>query len=1690
MATISMDDVVGVEDAATTGPEVKNRIPVSEVVGVSDSKQGKFIPISEVETHTPDNTSALAQISRGSKALSEDASFDPTAFYIQNEDALAYEPQAINTLAEVYRDKKLSASGIAKAALKTGAETVISAPRIVKKAAEAGIQLAKEGALIQARPGGIFGDASPATKKTVSELVNAAELNTANYAKLGTQLVDKVQDIRAADKTGIGEFLTGSKPKAPELSDWRERLLASAEFSRSAKNAEEGKGKFAYYFYASPEDLEKQGVKVDPKNIQDLSWVSDPLLLTGAGAGFKVATAEGKIVAEAATKTAGEAFIQSAKEAVQKAAATSLEKFGQQATKAGEALGSPAGRVASAAGGYAVGGGPAGLIAPETLKVVGKGAQVASEFVSGARKLPSFVTKPASVLGELASAPIDALKNPVPLGLASGARSDEEAGGVLGSVGAFSVIGKAAGLAKKGATSAAKAGAEQLAFKRFSEVDRNPVAPFDYGSDSVLDQAHKEALSALQQSDPKSANRLNFFRAVLPDKAELYLLPPDQFSKQVASALGVEGNFTEPGFVHRMPDGKVRVYLNQNATALGHEVGHAVELLMPSSEREAFKQSILDAYTPEQIQEFGAYYDSLLTGESSKPQQLGVNQDRIVNEMMAEVLSKALNAEKLDGVPPTVGTIATKFLTRLAEDVGLYEPGVGKTKEEGGSDLGVKPSAKAADAGIAGVEPNVGRLLKQTALAEPLPGDAPPVIQPATATPTPTTAPKKNLRVTPTEQAGGDVVKDISGASEAEAAIKNNPTLYKPEHAKVFSDVNAVLQRPQGEVAPIRIDYESVKSEGTGNEAKLRKAEQAEAYEKEQTLAQIPEDLRESVDKLTIPYRWTTRKGKNGKPDNVNLLAVSVDKVLSNARKIVELAKDNPEAAQLVSERYDSKDGKLTEAGWRQFISDFQAFGRNQANGLAGDGSKIVRPPGYTGLIPPENQTYRPTMLPKPQADFINAALGIVPPETNKTPPGFGGRPAEVFPNVQAAKLAEASGRPVIRPAATARPGKEVYTQGGADIPVAELNPFRDAMARTGIDLTKNNLFQATEELNLQNIKSVKSEPQSGFRAISTDASRAGFMPRAERAHFMPDTSKAKVADEVVRKIASEYNEKNKVGKTLFKGYEPIREDRAKAIADAYGKAEDAAESPEVKDAYSALAAEVKGQWDAIKDAGFKLEPWAKEGQPYKNSAEMAADVKENKRLYFFPTEEGFGASKPGEFENANPMLDESGVKVNGKPLLVNDLFRAVHDFFGHAKEGYEFGPRGEYNAYLAHSRMFSDPAVRALASETLGQNSWVNFGEHLRRPDGSLPERGDSDYVKPQDRPFAEQKAFLFPDELIKEATPGFGNTDASFMPTMAEYEARKAAPKPVIRALPQKPTGSPAGTIQLQRKEALPDSVGEPLRLIRYSSRPNEKVADPANFGKGAATSIDKRGDNKTFWFLEGSKTGGDSAIVATPGKDVYGARVDGKSIYDSLGDDPLEWASKVNRTVADGDVKRAGYSGVKTKSADGRDVVLLFEPVNQVDLGRLKKPALKAVNPGDVRFMPRVEKFEKPIEDFGYDDENDGYFYHVTTKDRLPNIEKSGKLSPGKKGNFPGAAARLNSKGNVFVTEKRGVQFWIDRLSEQVEASRDLSEDQQGIDFLTVLKIPKSAVKNPKPDSALESGGKNRDYFTSEDIVLPED
>lgn len=194
-------------------------------------------------------------------------------------------------------------------------------------------------------------------------------------------------------------------------------------------------------------------------------------------------------------------------------------------------------------------------------------------------------------------------------------------------------------------------------------------------------------------------------------------------------------------------------------------------------------------------------------------------------------------------------------------------------------------------------------------------------------------------------------------------------------------------------------------------------------------------------------------------------------------------------------------------------------------------------------------------------------------------------------------------------------------------------------------------------------------------------------------------------------------------------GYVDVDQPRAGAIADAYDALPvDDGRNGAVQRAYHALASGVVAQWQHAVAGGMTFEPWTKDGQPYATSTEMAADVKRG-HLYYFTG------------GDPNPPMAARDPKTG---LVINDMFRAIHDYYGHAAGGYGFGPRGEENAWATHSQMFSLEARRALTTETRGQNSWVNFGRQ------NYDAQGNHKNIPPANRPFATQKYALLPDAYV----------------------------------------------------------------------------------------------------------------------------------------------------------------------------------------------------------------------------------------------------------------------------------------------------------------------------------------------------
>lgn len=369
-------------------------------------------------------------------------------------------------------------------------------------------------------------------------------------------------------------------------------------------------------------------------------------------------------------------------------------------------------------------------------------------------------------------------------------------------------------------------------------------------------------------------------------------------------------------------------------------------------------------------------------------------------------------------------------------------------------------------------------------------------------------------------------------------------------------------------------------------------------------------------------------------------------------------------------------------------------------------------------------------------------------------------------------------------------------------------------------------------------------------------AKRSGLHPGEQLEVAMDRLQKARTAfdrapNADMQRVVDDYVAGMPQRPTALPEITAVDEDRARAMARVYEGLESRPDDPAVQSAYRSFVAETQKQYEALQRAGYRFE--FVDEDPYKNSAEMMRDLRDNKRLKVFKSKEG-----------DHPLLSPEE----------NNIFRAVHDAIGHGAGGYQFGPKGEELAFRKHAAMYSPEAQRVMATETRGQNSWVNFG-----PNGHLPV---------SQRPFAQQKAALWPEEFLG---------DYGAMPTGAPPEAPSGLPN--LRS----ETGR-VGSKPVQR-----------YRITHFSPREDLSVLDPKFSGTGPVMGAErKRGAKGVHVFLEN-----------TPGRyeDRFGkssmARYEGSvdaALYDVSKDPEGIVARTLGRGSSDAAfqtaLRKAGYHG----------------------------------------------------------------------------------------------------------------------------------------------------------------------------------
>lgn len=208
-----------------------------------------------------------------------------------------------------------------------------------------------------------------------------------------------------------------------------------------------------------------------------------------------------------------------------------------------------------------------------------------------------------------------------------------------------------------------------------------------------------------------------------------------------------------------------------------------------------------------------------------------------------------------------------------------------------------------------------------------------------------------------------------------------------------------------------------------------------------------------------------------------------------------------------------------------------------------------------------------------------------------------------------------------------------------------------------------------------------------------------------------------------------------------------------KAVADEYMSLDDAPDNLDVAKAYNALISETGEQYKTIFESGIKIEAWESQGEPYKNSKAMLDDISKNNHYYYLKTEESYGS---GNENSNNLMLTMSELKdSNGRTLPNNDVFRIVHDLMGHTGNEWQFGIRGEWNAFVSHSDLYSRDALPALMAETFMQNAVVST-KNYKYEDGKYILNVAPDKVE-----FAPQKNIIPSDKTIKKVNSLIKSTD-----------------------------------------------------------------------------------------------------------------------------------------------------------------------------------------------------------------------------------------------------------------------------------------------------------------------------------------
>jgi hypothetical protein len=399
--------------------------------------------------------------------------------------------------------------------------------------------------------------------------------------------------------------------------------------------------------------------------------------------------------------------------------------------------------------------------------------------------------------------------------------------------------------------------------------------------------------------------------------------------------------------------------------------------------------------------------------------------------------------------------------------------------------------------------------------------------------------------------------------------------------------------------------------------------------------------------------------------------------------------------------------------------------------------------------------------------------------------------------------------------------------------------------------------------------------------------------------------------------VAERYAEENGIKFGRQAEYVDIDPEFGARIADAYTEMEHNPQDPVVKEAYENLIKQTTTQYEALVADGYEFFFFDETNDPYEgNPWASMRDIRANKRMGVFATEAGYGSGDTDIDVVDNPMLADTGLtwdmEGEQKRVLANDLFRAVHDVFGHGIEGAGFRARGEENAWQSHVRLFTGSAQAAITTETRGQNSWLNYGPHgeTNRTAGLF------------DTVFADQKTGLMPSWTWTENI-------AADQEVMTKTDSTGRNEDGVLVSLPV--------------KNGMTD-------VVHFSSKKGLEVLDPEFYGnKGAGAERQRINSpnwiDRIYYGIEPGTKGGYKK-ESTVGNNQYKLSLPSNMIYDFKTDPDNIRPGLEKNTVNNYEkaIHDAGYMGYFLNHPQYGMVGTSFDPI-VVNADVLEQPGVES-------------------------------------------------------------------------------------------------------------------------------------------------